>query len=444
MDTGNASIAYQNRIRLPEVENLACQRHRKALRYVLIFGFRGRIMLSVGARTFVAVNFIILGLSFIATTAALFFEFGPEGLTDAYAIAAYYSHLFIFFPTFGILALIAFYIPASVLVDMYVKYVPNGAIRFGIGYVVAILLALIGGSIIGGPGGMKSIFEVDPAVLQADIGATIKCGSQTCKRAPVLKSLAHVRKESQNRVGMSKFVRKCKRDDLFLSEPERERKLYCFVTLDHADADQCCQAQREFGAAVNAMYEPAEGRSVTGTVHRYLLPLKVFFLLIVLAIAILLVIRHRRMEEHYAPYMNKLQRGVLIGAAAMLVWPLMNLAFLQSSALLYGTEHNSIYRDASPVILAVYVLWALLLIFFFFKSFEGDKDMENMGRIAGLVGSAVFALNYQTVIDYAVRFAGSGATAITLGTVFAVGVIALVAVVLQPRRSPTGKLSFDK
>jgi len=243
---------------------------------------------------------------------------------------------------------------------------------------------------------------------------------------------------------MSNFARNCTPDPLFDSHPERDRKIFCFVTLSKVDADTCCQAQVAFGKALNKMHEPDEARSRTGTAHRYLLPLKVFFLLIVLAIAILLVVRHRLLEEHYGPYMNKLQRGVLIGAAAMLVWPLMNLAFLQSSALLYGTAQPSIYRDASPVILAIYVLWALLLIFFFFKSFDGDKDMENMGRIAGLIGSAVFALNYQTIVDYAVRFAGSGATAWTLGSVFAVVVIALIAVVLQPRRSAAGKVRFDK
>ncbi|KUO56342.1 MAG: hypothetical protein APF80_15260 [Alphaproteobacteria bacterium BRH_c36] len=403
--------------------------------------------MSVGARIFVAVNFIILGLSFIATTVVLFSEYGLDGQVDWTALATYYSHLFIFFPTFGILALIAFYVPASILVDMYWTYVPNGRVRFSIGYVVAILLALVGGNIIGGGGGLKSIFEVKPGVLVADKGEPSGCnaGSGACQRASVLKSLANVRLQSTKRLGMSQFVRNCTPDDLFDSQPERDRKLHCFVTLSLVNADQCCRAQQRFGEALNKMHEVEANRSVTGTAHRYLLPLKVFFLLVVLAIAILLVIRHRLLEEHYAPYMKKLQRGVLIGASAMLVWPLMNLAFLQSSGLLYGTAHESVYRDASPVILAVYVLWALLLVFFFFKSFDGaDKDMENMGRIGGIVGSAVFAFNYQTIVDYAVRFAGSGATALTLGTIFAVAVIALVAVVLQPKRSPTGKLMFDK
>lgn len=404
--------------------------------------------MSVGSRTFVAINFIVLGLSFIATTAVLYFEFGLEGETDWTAFATYYSHLFIFFPTFGILALIAFFVPASILVDMYWNYVPNGKIRFSIGYVVAILLALVGGAVLGGGGGLKSMFEIKPAVLKADTGDPKGCSDPAagpCLRAPILNSLADVRYHAKQRAGMSKFVRDCAPDPLIGSHPERETRRYCFVTQSLVNAETCCKAQRRFAEALSHYYAEKDNRAITGTVHRYLLPFKVFFLLIVFTIAILLAIRHKLLEEHYAAFLNKLQRGVLIGAFAMLVWPLMNLAFLQSSGLLYGTGYESIYRDASPLILAAYVLWVLLLVFFFFKSYDrADKDMENMGRIAGIVGSAVAAANYQTIIDYAVRIAGSGATFWTLGGLLLIVAIAFVAIVMQPRRSPTGGLTFDK
>lgn len=404
--------------------------------------------MSAGARTFVAINFIILGLSFIVTTGVLFYEFGLQANTDWSALATYYSHLFLFFPTFGILALIAFFVPASILVDMYWTYVPNGKVRFLAGYFVAILLALIGGSILGGGGGLKSMFEIKPEVLQADKGEPAGCGrakNQSCMRVPPLDALAAVRREAKKRAGMSKFVRDCAPDPLIGDHPERETRRYCFASLSLLDAESCCKAQRAFGTALSTMYLKEDNRALTGKVHQLLLPLKVFFLLVVFTIAILLVVRHKLLEEHYAIYLSKLQRGVLIGAAAMVVWPLMNLAFLQSSGLLYGTGYESVYRDVSPMILAAYVLWALMLIFFFFKSYDrADKDMENMGRMAGVVGSIIAAANIQTIIDYAVRFAGSGATFWSLGGVFLVGTIAFIAIVLQPRRSATGSVHLDK
>lgn len=395
-----------------------------------------------------AINFIVLGLSFIATTGVLYYEFGVQANTDWSALATYYSHLFLFFPTFGLLALIAFFVPASIMVDMYWTYVPNGKVRFLAGYFVAILLALIGGSIIGGGGGLKSLFEIKPEVLQADTGEPAGCvasKNQSCMRVPPLNALAGVRREAKKRAGMSKFVRDCAPDPLIGDHPERATRRYCFASQTLLDAEGCCKAQKAFGTALSKMYLKEENRALTGKVHRILLPFKVFFLLIVFTIAILLVMRHKMLEDYYGPFMSKLQRGVLIGAAAMVVWPLMNLAFLQSSGLLYGTGHASVYRDVSPLILAAYVLWALLLVFFFFKSYDrADKDMENMGRMAGVVGSIIAAANIQTIVDYAVRFAGSGATLWSLGGLFLIVVIAFVAIVLQPRRSVTGSLHLDK
>lgn len=409
--------------------------------------------MSAGARIFVAVNFIILALSFIATTAALYYEFGviqkfgADAGTDWTALAAYYSHLFVFFPTFGVLALIALYVPASILVDLYWKYVPNGKVRFMIGYMVAILLSLIAGSVIGSGGALKSMFEIKPAVLDMDRGEPAGCAQAggVCERAPVVNALASVRKEAKKRAGMSKFVRDCSPDPLIGDHPERKTRRYCFATQSLIDAESCCKAQERFSQALASMYEDEGNRALTGLIHRYLLPFKVFFLLLVLTIALLLVVRHRTLEQHYEPYLGKLQRGVLIGAAAMLVWPLMNLAFLQSSGLLYGTAHASVYRDVSPLILAAYVLWALLLVFYFFKSYDqADKDFESMGRMAGVVGSLVAAANYQTIIDYAVRIAGSGATIMTFGGIFLIVVVAFFFVVLQPKKTPSGGFKLDK
>lgn len=395
--------------------------------------------MSLGARWFVGLNFVVLALTFLATTGVLYYEFGRSGVTDWSAFATYYSHLFLFFPTFGILALIAFYVPASVLVDMYCTYVPNGIVRFAIGYLVAILLSLVIGSVIGGGGGLKSLFEIKPEVLAADTGTPANCSTPDngpCVRAPVLSTLADVRTEAKRRAGMSKFVRDCAPDPLIGDHPERQTRRYCFVTRSLVDAETCCSAQKAFAEKLSEFHLEEDNRALTGLVHRVLLPFKVFFLLVVFAMALLLVIRHKLLEDHYAPYLPKLQRGVLIGGAAMVVWPLMNLAFLQSSGLLYGTGYESVYRDISPFILAAFVLWALLLVFFFFKSYDrADRDLENMGRMGGLVGSALAAANYETIIDWAVRVAGSGATFATLGGLFLVVVVAFVFIVVQPQKS---------
>ena len=67
--------------------------------------------MSIGVRAFVFIVFGLMSLSFLATTATLAWEFWGSGWLT---IANFYSRLFIFFPPFGIVTLIAFYPPACV------------------------------------------------------------------------------------------------------------------------------------------------------------------------------------------------------------------------------------------------------------------------------------------------------------------------------------------
>ena len=54
----------------------------------------------VGARIFVAVAFVILGASFLASTGLLIFEFRE---LDWLTMVVVHSHLFLFYPVFGLL-----------------------------------------------------------------------------------------------------------------------------------------------------------------------------------------------------------------------------------------------------------------------------------------------------------------------------------------------------
>ena len=69
----------------------------------------------VGARIFVALSFLLLGLSFIASTALLVWEFWT---LDWQTMIVAHSYLFFFFPVLGILALCAFYIPSVVFTHL--------------------------------------------------------------------------------------------------------------------------------------------------------------------------------------------------------------------------------------------------------------------------------------------------------------------------------------
>src|SRR5262249_14142493 len=87
----------------------------------------------LGVRVFVALLFVVIGASFLATAGMLVYEFQHA---DWVTVAAFYSHLFVFFPTFGIVALLAFYTPACVFMDLYWRHVPYGRLRFTLGFFV--------------------------------------------------------------------------------------------------------------------------------------------------------------------------------------------------------------------------------------------------------------------------------------------------------------------
>lgn len=390
-------------------------------------------MLS-GARIFVAIVFTIVGASFIATTGALFFEFGYQTNSDEWiALATFYSHLFIFFPLFGVLALVAFFIPASVFVDMYWRHVAWGKLRFGLGFLIVVAISVGAGLGLGG-GQLRSIWEVKPGVLASDPGEPAGCDAaqQSCLRVPVMEALGDVRERSAQRAGMSQFVRNCTPDPLIETPPEQLSRRYCFASRTLVDAATCCRAQERFGQAIRDLHQAEANRSLTVQVHKALLPFKIFFLLVVFLIALLLAMRRRGIAKHYGPWLLKIERGVLIGALSMLFFPIMNLAFLQSSGLLYGTALDSVYRSISWPLMAAFGFWALLLLFFFFR--DSDKDIETVARIAGVVGSALAIMKYQLIVDHAVWFLGSGASIVTLSMIAAMVGIAFIAIVVQPKR----------
>ncbi|MDX2288621.1 MAG: hypothetical protein NW217_07350 [Hyphomicrobiaceae bacterium] len=394
--------------------------------------------MKLEARLFVAAIFTVLGLSFIATTAALYYEFGHTlGGADWFAMATFYSHLFIFFPVFGLLALFAFYVPSSAFTDMYWRHVPYGRLRFVVGFVVlAAASVLLSQALTSGK--LRSIWEVKPDALAKDEGDPVGCfaGKQSCARVPVLAALADVRARSQDRTGMAQFVRNCERDPLVETPPNDLARRYCFITRTLVDAETCCAAQKRFGEAISAMYEVPGNGSLTARVHNVLLPLKIFFLLVVMVIGLLLAARRHGLSEHYASRIPQIERGVLIGAFSMLFMPVMNLAFLQSSGLLYGTNVDSFYRALSWPLLVAFAAWALLLLFFFFR--DTDKDVETVGRIAGVIASALAISNYNTIIDYFARYAGAGATVMTLTVLALIALSAFLAILIQPKRRIPG------
>lgn len=383
--------------------------------------------MTQGIRTAVFLIFAILAASFLTVLGALIYEYREANWVG---LATIYSQLFLFFPTFGILALCAFYFPACVFVDMYWNHVRYGRARIWIG---GIALAL-GSFAIAQPLliGVPAIWQVKPEVLKADRGAPPGCleQQQSCLRVPVLDAVSLVREASQNRVGLGLFSRDCgAMTDPYLPPPESfQERRFCFANGRMATGEACCEAKSRFRTNMQELYAPPENRALTGKVHEWVLPFIIFFLLVLFVIGLMLVVRRRALDEFYGRQLNRLERGVLVGAFAMMFWPLSNHAYIQSTAVLFGGSSRSLFVLLAPGFSLLFGLWALMLLFFFLRRYKADIEM--IGKIAGVIVSGIAFLRYEELVGYFERLAGSGADAWSLGFLGAILLTAFLQLVI--------------
>lgn len=381
-----------------------------------------------GARVFVLIVFVLLGASFVASTGTLAYEFWDAQWLDFLTLD---SHLFLFFPTFGIVALAAFYLPACAFFDLYWRHVRFGRIRFLIGLaVITGLSVLIANFILASP--KRSAWELAPRVLHADRGEPANCDKgSVCARMPYLEALSNLRSVSRSRIGLADFVRDCKRDPLVENAPDPGKR-FCFASTP-LGADpvlqtnaECCQAQAKLAVFVNSSYAKVEQRSLTHDVHSALLPMKIMFLLILLAISMLLAVRFRSVETHYRSKIGRIERGLVIGAAATMFFPFMSQGFLESAGALVGSNARGTFSNIVPVLSIVFGAWLLLIVFYFYR--RRDKQLELLGKLGGALAGAFAAFKYNIIASIFVRFLGSGASFYMLVGLVALSVAALVAV----------------
>jgi hypothetical protein len=217
-----------------------------------------------------------------------------------------------------------------------------------------------------------------------------------------------------------------------LEEPdEMAKQRYCFAAGRKLGGLECCAAQKLFSAEVSRLQVARP--SLSGIYDQTIfLPLKVFFVLIVVLIAGLLAFRRVELDKHYPELVPPIERGVIIGAFAMLFWPIMDYGYQQTANVLYGRFQGLQLRYS-----LVIVPWALLLLFYFLRRL--GKRGEMIGQIAGVVTAAVAVLRYEDLNDWAVRLLGVGTSRWIIGVLVVLAVAGFVALV-RPIRGTKGPL----
>lgn len=351
----------------------------------------------LGARIFVGVIFTLLGVSFLVSTGLLLQDYSTS---EWVTVLATYSNLFLFFPVLGLLALIAFFVPSVIFTHLYWNHLPYGRVRFSLGLICAIALSYGFDRYL--DQSPRALWEVSRSALAADAGEPAGCKGDACARASITQVQQSLRQAAQVRIGLSKFARGCGEDKLLEPREEMKAQRFCFPAQRNLDGDACCRVQAAFSKAVDALQANPATRSLAARWDRILMPMKIFFVVIVIAIGALLAAWRDKVDEFYGPYAPAIERGVIIGGFAMLVWPAMDYAYLSTANVLFGHEGSGPQFKLSLVIAP----WMLLLIFYFLRRLGQEGEM--MGQISGVVAAGVAVLRYEELNDWANRVVGVG------------------------------------
>lgn len=383
---------------------------------------------------FVAVVFAILAASFWVSTGSVVHEFWE---TELIAILTSNSYLFVFFPILGVVALVAFYIPAVVFTDIYMRHAVAGPLRFAVGTAVALGLAMFFADHLNETK-LRSIWEVSPQALEENMRQPARCleGSRLCVQ-PILPVLADLRAKSLGRIRISPFIRDCTPDTLVEPEPERAFERYCFPAREKLAAEPCCRVKRAFAEQMLGLWANPATRSRAAELDRLLLPFKCFFIIVIVLIGILLIAWKRTLRDHYGRYLVAMERGLQIGAVAMLLWPVMDYAYQQTSDVLYGPASRFPLRLS-----LVIVPWALLLTFYF-----ADKIRIELARLVQVVGSLVSGiaiLRYQDISDWSSKLVGLGASETNFVLMVLLGLAVIAMLLVWLRGTLMGKEALEQ
>ncbi|MEO0818433.1 MAG: hypothetical protein AAFX86_14160 [Pseudomonadota bacterium] len=377
--------------------------------------------ISLGAKIAVSVLFAALYASFLIETGVLAMEYSETGL--AMRLATLDAQNFIFFPIAGLLALIGFWRPTVLLVDAFARNTVKGGRAILVLVIAAIAGATWGFSLLLADGTTRSLYEVSPVAIQAD-GSDPVAGTPAT-RQPVADVLTSLKIMALGPEGLTPHKARCDREWLQFSPAANEEK-FCVPAGAQLTVADCCKVKTAFRAHVNDLAEA--NPSMTAQVHRWVLPVKVFFLLLLFAVGVLLVRFRKTLAVIHGDRLHDMSFGMALGGLVMLCWPMLNAAYLETTTLLTGDGSAGAYAVMAPLIALAFGIWALLLIFFHLRSYP--SQLEYAARLGGFAAAAIGVLRYEEITGFLISNLGIGGGIVAI-VVFAVAVLALIAAVVS-------------
>lgn len=390
------------------------------------------LMPSRVTQVIVSLLFVVLYLAFLAETILLGQEYSGTGL--ALRLASLDAHNFIFFPIAGLLALIGFWRPTVLVSDALARERIKGG-RLVLAFTLIIMAAatwMLSDAFSGGA--TRSIYEISPSALVADTpGSKQENGG---RRQSIPDTLTSLKILAIGPEGLSPYKARCDREWLRYSPAAQEEK-YCIPAGQSLPVAECCAMKTAFREHVNDLAYDSPSR--LSRAHRLILPVKIFFLVLLFAVGVLLVRYRARLKALYGDKLDDISFGMAVGGVVMLVWPLLNAAYLETIALLTGDGTSGAYAVMAPLIALGFGIWAMLLVFFHLRSYPSQVAIA--ARFGGVIGAAIGVLRYEEITGFLIGHLGVGGGIVAI-VVFAVAVLALI-IALFAGISPKD-FDFDK
>jgi hypothetical protein len=366
-----------------------------------------------GAQAFTTLIFVLIGAAFITSTYLLLQEFGRQ---DWLSLLLAHSHLFLFFPTFGLLALFAFHLPASVFVHLYWHYIPSpqkrfwGRLRFLHGFFWALVISFgVSYYVLGEFAQPRHLWEIAPSAHdQKRVTQVPDCRDASgapCRRLPPLEALGDLRAKSSMSIPYARFARTClppQESGLVEKPADADKVRWCFPAGQMMVAEACCKVQAAFRDDVNTTFAREANRSNLARAEVLLQMVKVFFVVVTLVIAMLLLFWRERIQALYADLITRIDWHVMVGGFAMLLWPIMDYAYQEVENVLMGRLTESMQLRLSLVIAP----WLAILFYYFLKQWGGRA--ETVGQIAGVATALLAFLARDELRDFATKQTGIG------------------------------------
>lgn len=415
------------------------------------------------AHAFVFIVFCILGASFWVSTGTVISEFKD---LDWPLIVAAHSHLFLFFPLFGTLALACYYYtPSVVLTDYYWSRSWWLKVRFVIGFLAIIASAIILAAQYAGEK-RRAIWEISPDALRAERamprptvagcqeqrlggllrdvmtelnpGRNVDEGGKPCVRQPVIDTLRQLSLSTRERGRLSDFARSCIPDRHVEEAVEEKALRYCFPTGTLLTAKACCRAQAVFEQSVGDLATNVRTKSLTARVEEVAIAFKAFFVIVLSVVGLLLARWHKDIGRLYASKQQDIARGLVVGSAAMLIWPMMDYAYQLTSDVMFG----KMFRGVPPRVTLWFsiALIALLLLNLFLYARRANGEMMSMSAVIPLIGTLATVIayaSYDIIASLAAWFMGVGLDA------YKVAGVTLIALLGIPMMYGRFKLNID-